>query len=313
MTQPFRFGALLKRPLAGLSWAESARRVEELGYDTLVVPDHFDDQLAVGPALAVAAAATTTLRLGTLVYCNDYRHPVVLAKEAATLDVLSGGRIEFGLGAGWKRVDYDESGLDYDPPGTRIDRMVESLEIIKGLFAQGSVTFEGEHYSLHGLDGLPKPVQSPLPLVIGGGGRRMLSIAARHADIVGVNANLRSGETGLDAINDVLPERFDTKLQWVRDAAGDRFEQLELNVLATSQVTSGGSATTEAIESVAAMFNQPAEVVAEVAVLFIGSPAEIVGVLRARRRRWGFSYIVVHADNSDIVAFADVITQLKGE
>ncbi len=313
MTHPFRFGALLKRPLEGLGWAESARKVEQLGYDTLVVPDHFDDQLAVGPALTAAAAATTTLRLGTLVYCNDYRHPVMLAKEVATLDVLSGGRIEFGLGAGWKRVDYTQAGLDHDPPGTRIDRMVESLEIVRALFADGPVNHEGVHYTLRDLEGLPKPVQSPLPLVIGGGGQRMLTIAARHADIVGVNANLRSGETGLDAINDVLPERFDIKLEWVREAAGDRFEQLELNVLATAQVTEGGSATSKAVESVAAMFNQPADVVAEVPVLVIGSPTEIADVLRERRKRWGFSYMVLHAENTDIVAFSEVLNELAGE
>ena len=121
MTHPFRFGVELKGPLPGLTWAQTAQRLEELGYSNLVVPDHFDDQFAVGPALAAAAAATTTLRLGAHVYCNDYRHPVMLAKEVATLDILSGGRMDLGLGAGWKRVDYVEAGLDYDPPGVRIE------------------------------------------------------------------------------------------------------------------------------------------------------------------------------------------------
>ena len=142
MTHPFRFGVEMKTPLPGLTWSQSAQRLEELGFSTLVVPDHFDDQYAVGPALAAAAAATTTLRLGALVYGNDYRHPVMVAKEVATLDILSGGRMDLGLGAGWKRVDYDEAGLEYDRPGVRIDRMVESLQIIKGLLADGPVTFE---------------------------------------------------------------------------------------------------------------------------------------------------------------------------
>ena len=314
MTHPFRFGVELKGPLPGLTWAQTARRLEELGYSNLVVPDHFDDQFAVGPALAAAAAATTTLRLGALVYGNDYRHPVMLAKETATLDVLSGGRVDLGLGAGWKIVDYDEAGLDYDPPGVRIGRLIESLQIVRALFADGPVTFEGEHYTIRGLEGLPKPVQSPVPVVIGGGGRRMLSLAARHADVVGVNANLRSGEIGLDAIEDVMPDRFDAKLEWVREAAGERFDQLELNVLvASAQITEGGKATAAAIEATAEMFARPPEVVAEVPLLLIGSPAEIADTLRQRRQRWGFNYMVLQAADSDLASFAAVISELESE
>jgi len=315
MTHPFRFGVELKGPMPGLTWPQTARRVEELGFSNLVVPDHFDDQYAVGPALAAAAAATTTLRLSALVYGNDYRHPVMVAKEVATLDILSGGRMDLGLGAGWKRVDYDEAGLEYDRPGVRIDRMVESLQIIRGLFEDGPVTFEGEHYTIRGLEGLPKPVQSPVPVAIGGGGRRMLTLAGRHADIVGVNANLRSGEIGLDAMNDVLgADRFDTKLEWVREGAGDRFDQLVLNVLiAAWQITGGGQATTEAMEATASMFGQPPEVLADVPLLLIGSPAEIADTLRQRRERWGFSYMVLGAANDDVEAFAPVIAELDGE
>ena len=314
MTHPFRFGVELKGPLPGLAWAQTAQRLEELGYSNLVVPDHFDDQFAVGPALAAAAAATNTLRLGAQVYCNDYRHPVMLAKEVATLDVLSNGRMDLGLGAGWKRVDYVEAGMDYDPPGVRIERMDESLQIIRSLFADGPVNFEGEHYTIRGLEGLPKPVQSPIPMLIGGGGRRMLSLAARHADIVGVNPNLRSGEFDLETINDVLPDRFDAKLEWVREAAGDRFNQLELSVLvASAQITEGGRATTAAIEATAEMFGQPAEAVADVPMLLIGSPTEIADTLRQRRQRWGFNYIVLQADNSDLASFASVISELAGE
>ena len=314
MTHRFRFGVIMKLPLAGRTWAQSAKHVEDLGFSTLVVPDHFDDQLAVGPALADVAAATTTLRLGALVYGNDYRHPVMTAKEVATLDVLSNGRVELGLGAGWKRIDYDESGMPYDRPGVRIDRMLESIEIIQGLLGDGPVTFAGEHYTINGLEGLPKPVQSHVPLVIGGGGPRMLRIAGRHADIVGVNANLRSGEVGLETMQDVLSaERFDQKLQWVREGAGDRFDQLEINILLQSvQVTSGGAATSEALEATAALFAQPASVIAEIPLTLIGSPAEIADALRQRRERWGFSYIVLQGD-SDLDAFSAVISELDGE
>ena len=313
MTHPFRFGAEVRLPLPGLTWAQTAQRVEELGYSNLVVPDHFQDEFAPGPALAAAAAATTTLRLGAHVYGNDYRHPVMLAKETATLDVLSNGRMDLGMGAGWMRSDYEEAGLDYDPPGVRIDRLIESLPIVRGLLGDGPVTFEGEHYTIRGMEGLPKPVQSPIPLVIGGGGRRMLSLAARHADIVGVNANLRSGEIGLDAINDMVPERFDEKLGWVRDAAGDRFAELELNVLVSAQITGGGDATTAMIEATAAMFDKLPEVVADTPVLLIGSVAEIADTLRRRRERWGFNYMVVQSANSDLAAFAPVIAELDGE
>ena len=314
MTHPFRFGAEVRLPLPGLTWAQTAQRVEELGYSNLVVPDHFQDEFAPGPALAAAAAATTTLRLGAHVYGNDYRHPVMLAKETATLDVLSNGRMDLGMGAGWMRSDYEEAGLDYDPPGVRIDRLIESLQIVRGLLGDGPVTFEGEHYTIRGMEGLPKPVQSPVPLVIGGGGRRMLSLAARHADIVGVNANLRSGEIGIDAINDVMPARFDEKLGWVRDAAGDRFGNLELNVLVASvQFTEGGRATTAAIEATAAMFGKTVEEVADSPLLLIGSPAEMAATLRQRRQRWGFNYIVLQTENCDLAAFAEVISELDGE
>lgn len=314
MRHRFRFGVELKNPIPGTTWAQTAQRLEGLGYSTLVVPDHFDDQFAVGPALATAAAATSTLRLSALVYCNDYRHPVLLAKEMASLDVLSGGRMDFGLGAGWMLTDYQQAGLDYDRPGVRIDRMLEALDIVEGLFADGPFSYHGEHYRIEGLEGTPKPVQSPMPVVIGAGGKRMLSIAARRADIVGVNANLRSGEIGEDAIADVMPDRFDEKLSWVRDAADDRFEDLELNVLAAAaQITDGGKSTREAIEATAAMFGQPADIAAQVPLLLIGSPVELADTLRARRERWGFTYIVLQGEGTDVDAFSAVISELDGE
>src|SRR5215469_6245 len=187
----FRFAVQVGHTATGQEWADLAREAESLGYASLSMPDHFGEQFAVGPALAAAAAATTTLRIGTLVYDNDYRHPVVLAKEAATLDVLSGGRLELGLGAGWQTTDYEQSGIPCDPVGVRIDRMVEGLRVLKGLMADGPFSFQGEHYAVAGLDGLPKPVQRPHPpVLIGGGGRRILGIAGREADIVGIGVNM---------------------------------------------------------------------------------------------------------------------------
>ncbi|MFV2038797.1 MAG: TIGR03621 family F420-dependent LLM class oxidoreductase [Acidimicrobiales bacterium] len=309
MVHPFRFGIQLTGPAPGLTWGDTARKLEDTGWSTLVMPDHFGDQLAVAPALAVAAEATTSLRLGALVFGNDYRHPVVLAKDMATLDVVSEGRMELGLGAGWMRTDYDQAGMSYDRPGQRIERMLESLAVIRGMFATGPFDFAGEHYTITAMEGWPKPVQASPPLLIGGGARRMLGVAAREADIVGVTANLSAGEVGADAIADITAERFDEKLTWVREAAGDRFDHIELNVLVMStQVTDDRAA---AIEGTAALFGMPPEAVAETPILLIGSTAEIVDTLLERRERWGFSYVIVQ-DHDSIDALAPVVAELTG-
>jgi probable F420-dependent oxidoreductase len=309
MSKPFRFGIQLSAPAPELSWGDTARKLEDTGWSTLVMPDHFADQLAVAPALAVAAEATSTLRLGALVFGNDYRHPVVLAKEMATLDVLSEGRMEFGLGAGWMRTDYEMAGMTYNRPGLRIDRMLESLEIIRGLFGEGPVDFRGEHYTISAMEGFPKPVQSPPPLLIGGGGKRVLGIAGREADIVGVTANLKAGEVGPDALADTTAEKFDEKLDWVSEAAGTRFDDIELQVLVMStQLTDDRTA---AIEGTAALFGVTPEAVAAMPILLIGSAGEIAETLIERRERWGFSYIVVQ-DAASMDALAPVIDQLAG-
>lgn len=309
MSHPFRFGVQVNTAGPGTSWADTARRVESLGFSTLVMPDHFEDQLAVAPALAVAAEATSTLRVGALVFGNDYRHPVVLAKDMATLDVLSNGRMEFGIGAGWMRTDYDAAGMDYDRPGVRIERMLESIEIVRGLFGDGPVDFRGDHYVIDGLEGLPKPVQSPPPLLIGGGGKRMLTIAAQLADIVGVTANLRAGEVGPDAVADITPARFDEKLEWVRDAAGDRIDDIELNSLVMStQVVDDQAA---AIEATASMFGMSTDDVAATPLLLVGSPDQIAEQLEERRARWGFSYFIVQGLDT-AVALEPVVARLAG-
>ncbi len=313
MTRPFRFGVHARDRLPGLSWADTARKVEDLGFSTLKLPDHFQDQLAVTPALAVAAEVTTTLRLGAEVFGNDYRHPVVLAQEMATLDVLSGGRIEIGLGAGWLRSDYEQAGMAYDRPGVRIERMAEAVEVIYGLFGPEPLDYRGKHYTIGGLNGMPKPVQARPPLLIGGGGPKMLGVAAQYADIVGVNPDLRAGEIGPEIVADVTAERFDAKLGWVRDAAGDRISQIELSVLVNSaQITSGGKATRDALRATAELFGRTPKDVAGTPMVLIGSPPELADTLRQRRERWGFSYIVVQSSD-DLDAFSTVIEELDGE
>ena len=229
--RPFRFGVQAAAPPPGTSWPELARTVEGLGYSTLTVSDHLDDQYAITPALMAAADATTVLRVGSLTYCNDYRHPVVLAKEAATLDLLSGGRLELGLGAGWMTTDYAQSGIGLDPPGARIERLAEALDIVTGLWSDSPCTVEGRHYAVRGLVGHPKPVQQPgPPILVGGGGRRLLTLAARRADIIGLNIALGAGRIDESAGPSATDQATRDKIGWIRDAAGDRFDQIELHV-----------------------------------------------------------------------------------
>ena len=218
--------------MSGKEWGELARRVEDLGYSTLTMPDHFGNQMAPVPALMAAARRPPTLRVGALVWDNDYKHPVVLAKELATMDLLSDGRLEVGIGAGWERADYDWSGIPYDPPGVRVDRFEEGLAVIKGHFGPGPFSFSGQHYTITGLDGLPKPVQAHVPILIGGGGKRVLSIAAREADIVGINGTMAAGAIGPEALASMTPDAVDEKVAIVKLAAGPRFASLEMNVRA---------------------------------------------------------------------------------
>jgi probable F420-dependent oxidoreductase len=305
----FRFGVQFSRPLAGRTWSESARIVEDLGYSTLFVPDHFGDQLAPVAALSVAAEATTALRVGALVFDIDYRHPVVLASEMATLDLLSSGRVELGLGAGWMTSDYEQAGIPLDPPAVRVDRLEEALTVITGLFGEEPLTFAGRHYRITGLDGRPKPHRAGgPPILIGGGGRRVLSLAAREADIVGVNPNLRAGVIGPDAIADAMAPATDRKLAWVREAAGDRFDDLELNVLSFVSTITDDSAGFA--ESVAAMFGAEPSDVLEAPTVLAGTVSELAERLEARRERWGFSYYVFQADAAE--AMAPLVAHLAG-
>src|SRR5690348_14172725 len=194
-----------------------------MGYSALYLPDHFGDQPGPIAALMAAADATTKLRIGPLVLDNDYRHPVVVAKEAATLDLLSDGRLDLGIGAGWMVSDYQQSGIPYDSAGTRIERLGEAVKIIKKFFAGGEFSFEGKHYRINGLDGAPRPFQRPPPpILLGGGGRRMLTLAAHEADIVHVNYNLNEGKINSKLVQTGMAQRTEEKLAWIREAAGDR-------------------------------------------------------------------------------------------
>ena len=308
----FRFAAQLSRAPDGTarSWAEQARKAEDVGYSALMMPDHFGDQLAPIPALAAVAAATTTLRLGSLVFGNDYRHPLVLAKEAATLDVLSEGRFELSLGAGWMRTDYDESGITYDPPRVRVDRFEEAVTILNGLLrSDGPFSFDGKHYQVHEHTLLPRPVQQPgPPLIIGGGGKRILSFAARNADIVSINVNLRDGTGGPETAPNATPERTREKIGWVKEAAGTRFDSLELNsLIGFVMITDEASAI---IEAMAPHFGIDTKDALHIPLALIGTLDEMVEELRWRREEYGISYWSIEADSWE--QLAPVVSELTG-
>jgi probable F420-dependent oxidoreductase len=282
----FRFGAQWSTPPAGTSWPELAKRMEGLGYDSLLLPDHFGDQLAPVPAMMSAADATTSLKVGALVHCNDFKHPVVLAKELATLDLLSDGRLEWGMGAGWMNSDYEQSGIPHDRAGVRIERMEEAITVMKGLFGEGPVDFAGTHYALAGLEGTPKPQQRPWPkLLIGGGGRKVLTIAVREADIVGINPAIPTGNVDAAAAASATADATDEKVALVKELAGERFADLELNALVLATVVTDDAQGTA--EMMAPLFSTtPADVLQSPHVL-IGDVGRIADALVERRERWG--------------------------
>ena len=307
----FRFGVQLNQAFDGCTWTESVHELETLGYSTLFVPDHVDSGMGPLTAMAAAVTATTTLKVAPLVLDCDFRHPAIVARELATIDLLSGGRLEVGLGAGWKRVDYTQTGIPMDRPGVRVDRMIEHAHVMKALFAGEPVDFTGEHYDITGLVGSPSPhTAGGPPFIIGGGAPRVLRFAGRFADIVGVNPSIHSGEIDADAARDGQADRVDQKLAWLREGAGDRFDDLELNAWTVAAC---------------AFTDDPRGLADQLAPLFgaadgadlLDSPITLIGnvdslteALNLRRERWGFSYITVSADQAR--AFAPLVATLTG-
>jgi probable F420-dependent oxidoreductase len=306
----FRFGVQSGGATSAEDWREKARRIEGLGYSTLFMPDHFiDTPFAPMVGIAMAAEATESLRVATLVLGNDYKHPAVVAKEFATLDVISDGRVEAGIGAGWMRVDYEALGLRYDRAGMRIDRLEEALAVLKGAWGTEPFSFEGEHYKITNYDGLPKPAQRPHPpIFVGGGGRKLLTLAAREADIIGFTPAARTGEITTEQARETLPATWTQKFAWVREAAGDRFDDLELQIryfFAAISDDRRGLA-----EAAAPAFGISADEALESGVALVGTVDECCDLLVQRREEWGVSY-VAFGDN-EYEAFAPVVARLAG-
>jgi probable F420-dependent oxidoreductase len=305
--RPFRFAITASRAGSGAEWRAKARRIEELGYDTLLVTDHLVQQLAPVPAMTAALEATTRLRVGSYVFANDYRNPVMLAKEIATLDVLSGGRVELGLGAGWYQRDYEMLGSPYDPPGTRVSRMIEAVKLMERLFVEDSVDASGAYYTVHGARVLPKPIQRPRPpLMIGAGGARMLRFAARHADIVALNP--RFDANGQPVVSDLLTGEVERKLARLRAEAGTRFAGVELNVFI---IDAGVTDQPRALfDAVAIRLKKAAAQLVDSPFFLYGSTADLKRQLLGRRERLGITYIGLpeHA----MEPFAPLVHELRG-
>lgn len=307
----FRFGVMYGEAESARAWREKVRKAEDLGFDIALLPNHPVHQaLAPLPALAMAAEATTRLRVGTLVLDNDLTHPALLANDLATLDLLSDGRLEVGLGAGWLPADHEVLGIPFDRAPIRLERLEEAIAIMKRLWAGEVVTTTGEHYRLSSMPGLPLPVQRPHPpLLVGGGGRRVLEVAARHATIVGIAANMRSGKLGPDSAATSTPQATRQKIAWIRDSAGDRFDDLELQVI-VSFVQVGGDAAAAA-SRVARIYGLPEAESGDVVHALFGSREQVTDQLLARRDEHGISYVTV--SEAAVDDLAPVVAALGGE
>ena len=305
--RPFRFGAKATKAGSAKEWADIARQAEDLGYVSLQIDDHFGNQLAPIPAIMAAAAVTTNLKVGTLVAGVDFRNPVVLAKEAATIDLLSEGRFMLGLGAGWLKDDYAIAGIDQAAADIRIGRLSEAVDIMRGLWGEGKFSFDGDHFTVAEVDGKPAPV-SDIPILIGGGGQKILSLAAQKADIVGVNPKIVARSINPESMATAAADVVDQKIGWVREAAGDRIDDIELELqVFVTKVTDDPMSVAEQL---APAFGLPPEVVLQAPYFQIGTIDQIAENLQGLRDRWGISYIAFQQDAT--AAMAPVVAKLAG-
>lgn len=320
MVRPFRFAVQSFSATSGKQWRERAKRAEGLGYSALHLADHVVgpgaamtssnhpiQELAAVPAMMSAAEATTTLKVGCRVFCIDYQHPVVLAKQAATIDLLSDGRLELGLGAGWVTAEYAAMNIPMDPPGARIARLAETIDAFRALFAGNEVAIAGKNLKLSGFAGAPK---RPFPpLMIGGGGKRVLSLAAREADIVSFNFNNRAGMIGPDGVKSSTADGTADKVGWVRAAAGARFEQIELEIGCYFTFVQDGA------EAIAAGMGQAMGLSTEEMLRhphgLFGSVDSVTAEVERRRQQYGISYVTV--GDAAMEAFAPVVARLAGK
>jgi probable F420-dependent oxidoreductase len=316
MSRPFRFIAPAPR-LAGSAqeWLNDVRRIEELGYDTIAFSDHFSQGWVMESTVAMTAAAmaTSRLRVLSLIFANDFRHPGILRKSLATLDVLSGGRVEFGLGTGWLGHDYQALGLPLDSPGVRVDRLVEAVDIVRALEGDDPVHFEGIHYRIDGLEGLPRTTQPRIPLLIGGGGTRILELAGRRADIVGVHPRLHAGRLGHELSIEFSAKSYARKIALVRAAAAAASRpagepEIQSTVYLSQVYGSDGTLSAAQSSFAEIVANDPA-IAADSPAVLVGTVDDCIAQLLAWRDRLGISYWHL---GSDVEAMAPIVSKLAG-
>jgi probable F420-dependent oxidoreductase len=313
--RPFRFGVVAESVRTPAELFLTARRAEDAGFSTLLIRDHFIEppfghQLAPLPALTAVAGCTSALRVGTFVLCNDYRHPVLLAKEAATIDVLSGGRFELGLGAGFLREEYRQAGLRFDEPRERVDRFEEALPVLKGLLGRAPFTHRGHSYAIDGLDTFPKPVQQPRPpILVGAAGRRMLAIAAREADIVTIQAVSTTSGTVNDTPEARSAATVAGQVERIRAAAGDRIGAIELSTTATVRLSDDPHSAAAELARERGWQVAPEDVL-DMPSIFIGTTDQVAELMHERRARYGLSYLVVSDTLLDTVR--PIVSQVAG-
>jgi probable F420-dependent oxidoreductase len=311
--KPFRFLADARAIASGRELAETARRAEATGIDALVIPDHLIAQLSPVPAMATIAAATERLRISAFVLNNDLRHPAVLAQDLASLDVLSEGRLDVAIGAGWNRPEYEAIGLAFDAAPIRQARLAEAVAVLKGCFADGPFSFSGEHYTIAAYDAQPKPVQRPHPpFLIGGGGRKTLTLAGREAQIVGLAPRILPNGAGDPA--SVTVAATAEKIGWVREAAGDRFDELEINIYPSMTGISVTDHARREAEELADRLHArsgvrvSADELLDAPHVFIGSVEAFVQKFRRLRAELGISSIMV----GEVNELVPVVERLAG-
>lgn len=320
--RPFRFAVQSYAAESAAEWRELARRTEDLGYSALHLADHYIgpgpalastnhpvQTIAAVPAMAAAAATTSTLRIGCRVFCIDYHHPVVLAKELATLDLLSDGRVEAGLGAGWLAAEYEAMGLEFQPAGRRIDRLAAAIDLVRECFEGGELKFDRAGLYAAGFEAVPKPVQhGGPPLMVGGGSPRVLRLAGAKADIVSLNFDNSSGKLGAFGVGSGTADQTAAKVAWVQEGAGDRFDEIELEIAAYFAAITDDAAAV--LARYAAAFELPIEEIARHPHALIGSEGAIVDELERRREAYGISYVTVSANVAQ--SFAPIVARLSG-
>ena len=316
-THRLRFGLISEQMRDVAGWLGSAQRAEELGFSTFLLRDHFvadafGPQFAPVPALMTIANRTTSLRIGSLVFDNDYRHPVLLAQEAATLDLLSGGRFELGIGAGWLRDEYEQAGMTFDAPGTRVSRLEEALHVVKGLFSSEPFTFTGEYYQIAGLQSFPQPTQRPHPpILIGAGSKRMLEMAGREADIVNILPKaLPAGAISEDP-TERLAATIEKKIDLIRQAAEARFADIELSFFATIRLTDEPERAAERLIEERGWQGASVDDVLAMPANFLGPVERVVELMQERRERYGVSYYII--DDEEMETVAPVVQRAAGQ